>query len=83
MKKIAIHELKQNLSAAVSDAESGQTLLITRHRRVVARLVPPQPGLQVGKESGDAKLGPAIGRNTKGRYLEVIADDRRGGAEDV
>ena len=43
MKRISIQALKSGLSAAVAEAEAGQTLLVTRHSRVVARLAPLTP----------------------------------------
>lgn len=82
MKRVPIHELKRNLSALVAEAKAGKTLLITRHKHIVARLVPPQAHVHVGKRAGNANLKPAIKRSTNGRYLEMLKDDRRGGAED-
>ena len=77
MKKISIQTLKARLSALVAEAESGQTILITRHNQPVAQLAPPEvQHLHRGKLFGRARIGPALKRGTKGRYLEVLLEDR-------
>ena len=83
MKRIPIHQLKRQLSALVAEAEEGRTILITRHRRVVARLCPPEAPIHVGSRFGAGGVKPMLLGRTKGRYLDIIADDRRGGREDV
>lgn len=40
MERIGIRELKQNASAWVARAQSGETIEIANHGRLVARLVP-------------------------------------------
>jgi len=79
VKKVPIHEFKRRLSELVAEAEGGTPLLITRHRRVVAQLVPPDPHVHVGARFGRGTLSPLLKARTKGRYLDVVADDRRGG----
>lgn len=77
MKQVSIQELKAGLSGAVAEAESGVTILITRHNEPVARLGPARPPhLHVGPRAGTARLGPALARGTKGRSLAVLAEDR-------
>lgn len=83
MKKVPLHELKRRLSALVSEVEAGESFLVTRHKRVVAQLVPPTPHLHVGSLFGDGTITPLLRGRTKGRYLDVIADDRRGGWESL
>ena len=43
MKRISIQDLKARLSAAVAEAESGSTIVITRHNEPVAHLGPSRP----------------------------------------
>jgi prevent-host-death family protein len=43
MKQISIQDLKAKLSGTVAEAESGQTIIITRHNAPVARLTPADP----------------------------------------
>lgn len=79
MQKVPIHELKRRLSELVAQAEKGAPLLITRHRRVVAQLLPPDAHVHAGMRLGSGALAPLLKARTKGRYLDVVADDRRGG----
>ena len=48
--KLAIHEVKDRLSSVLAElAETGEEVEITKHGRVVARLVPPNPtGVKLG-----------------------------------
>jgi len=77
MKKISIQDLKAELSAAIAEAASGETILITRHNEPVARLAPVHaPHLHRGKLFGKARIVPAIKKGTNGRYLKVLLEDR-------
>ncbi len=78
MRRISIQDLKARLSAAVAEAESGNTIVITRHNEAVARLSPARPPyVHRGKDVGRGRLKPALDRGTKGRYLALLLDDRR------
>ena len=77
MKRISIQDLKARLSAAVSEAESGGTIVITRHNEPVAQLSPAHlPHVHRGTRVGTGRIKPAIPRGTKGRYLDVLLQDR-------
>ena len=77
MKQISIQDLKAGLSAAVAEAESGRTMLITRHNEPVAQLGPAgPPSVHRGSAVGRGRLTPALKRGTKGRYLIVLLEDR-------
>lgn len=41
MKSITVAELRQNPTAALADVEAGESYVVTKHRRPVAKLVPP------------------------------------------
>ncbi|GAA1072090.1 type II toxin-antitoxin system Phd/YefM family antitoxin [Tsukamurella spumae] len=58
MKTITVAELRQNPTAALAEVENGETYAVTRHRRVVARLVPPEPTIDLipPRKKGGAKL---------------------------
>lgn len=78
MKRISIQDLKSGLSAAIAEAEAGRTILVTRHNRAVARLTPLTP-VQLhgdGRRVDAAPLTPLLRRATKGRYLQVLLEDR-------
>jgi len=78
MKRISIQDLKSGLSAVIAEAEGGQTVLVTRHNRAVARLSPLTPvrGQGAGRPSGALALTPLLRKATGGRYLRVLKDDR-------
>lgn len=78
MKEVSIKTLKANLSSAVAEAEAGATIVITRHRDPVAVLGPPRAAhVHRGSRVGTGRIQPAVtGRGTKGRYLEILREDR-------
>jgi prevent-host-death family protein len=76
MKRVSIKDLKAQLSSIVDQAEAGVAIVVTRHGAPVARIGPADGHLHRGGGAGTARLRPAIRRNTKGRYLAVLDDDR-------
>jgi prevent-host-death family protein len=77
MKHISIQDLKATLSAAVAEAESGHTIIITRHNQAVAQLGPARPhGVHRANDAVTERLKPALTRGSKGRYLAVLLEDR-------
>jgi prevent-host-death family protein len=77
MERISIQDLKARLSAAIAEAESGRTILVTRHNAPVAQLGPARPPhVHYGRRVGQGRILPAIKRGTKGRYLAVLFEDR-------
>ena len=57
-----IHEIKDHLSSVIAElAETGEEVEITRHGKVVARLVPPRPnGVVLGLGSRPAVSAPGV-----------------------
>lgn len=43
MKHVSIVEAKSHFSALIAEVETGQEIAVTRHGKVVARLVPDKP----------------------------------------
>ena len=77
MKKVSIQDLKATLSARVAEAEAGDTIYITRHNAPVAQLGPARAeAVWRGKDVGTSRLRPAVKRSTRGRYLELLLEDR-------
>jgi prevent-host-death family protein len=77
MKMVSIQHLKAKLSAMVAEAESGETIIITRHNAPVAQLSPAgAESVHRGKAVGAGRIRAALKRGTKGRYLEVLLEDR-------
>ena len=63
--------------AAVAEAESGRTIVITRHNEPVAQLGPARTEhAHRGARVGEGRVQPALKRGTKGRYLAVLLEDR-------
>jgi prevent-host-death family protein len=77
MKQISIQDLKARLSAAVAQAEAGDTIVITRHHKPVAKLIPSSPThVHRGKNAGTRGIGPALKPGTRIAYLDVLLADR-------
>ena len=74
MKKVKVNEVREHLAKYLSDAEKGEEIIITKHSRPIARLVP------LKSESSEfpdlSKHRHAI--NIKGRSLsDTIIDQRK------
>jgi prevent-host-death family protein len=77
MKRVSIQDLKAQLSGVVAEAESGHTIVITRHAEPVALLGPARQHLvHRGTRVGAGRIEPALTRATNGRYLDVLLEDR-------
>ncbi len=78
MKTVPLQDLKQHLSALVSEAEAGEQVLVTRHGRPVVLLTSAvEQHLTVGGSFGKGNLKPLFKQPaTRGRYLAVLEEDR-------
>ena len=77
MNRISIQDLKGRLSAAVAEAESGNTVVITRHNQPVAQLGPARTAhIHYGPRAGSGPLEVGLKRGTKGRSLAALREDR-------
>ena len=58
----AIHEVKDHLSSVIAElAETGEEVEITKHGKVVARLVPPRPtGVTLGLGARPGTSAPSV-----------------------
>lgn len=77
MKKGSVQDLKARLSSVIAEVEAGATVVVTRHNTPVAQLTPARDGVVVhrGARVG-SRLVPALKHGTKGRYLQVLLEDR-------
>ena len=83
VKTVSIQDLKRRLSSLLAETAGGERVLITRHRRPIATLVPAgTEHLHTGSRFGRASLRPLRSRPGLRRYLEVLLDDRRAGREE-
>ncbi|MGB7220804.1 MAG: type II toxin-antitoxin system Phd/YefM family antitoxin [Vicinamibacterales bacterium] len=77
MKLVSIQDLKARLSALIAEAESGGTIVITRHNEPVALVGPARTrDVHRGSLVGIGRIRPALKRGTKGRYLAILSEDR-------
>jgi prevent-host-death family protein len=77
MKKVSIQDLKPQLSAVLTEVESGATVEITRHGKPVARLAPVDPPyVHRGAQVGTYVWPPAIPTGAGKRALELLLEDR-------
>jgi len=77
MTQISIQDLKIRLSAAIQEAASGNTIIITKHNEPVARLVSAHPlHVHRGQHSGKGGLKAAIKRGSRIPYLNLLLEDR-------
>ena len=77
MKQVSLQALKARLAAVVAEAESGNTIVITRHNAAVAQLSPARAlNIHRGRHVGNGRISPALKRGTRGRYLEILSEDR-------
>jgi prevent-host-death family protein len=66
MREIQASDAKAHLSRLLDDIERGETIIITRHGRAIARIIPEAHCRQreIGEALADIKeLGKEIGRN--------------------
>jgi prevent-host-death family protein len=79
VKKVSIQDLKPQLSSVVAEAEQGGTIVITRHGKPVARLVPADPPYVHRGPLVGTPLPAALETGIKGlgvRALELLLEDR-------
>ena len=79
MQTVSLQELKRRLSEIVAQAAAGDTIVVTKHNRPIAQIgAVGDPHVQVGRLFGKGNLKPLLRNATRGCYLEVLQDDRRG-----
>jgi prevent-host-death family protein len=69
MRSIGAFEAKTHLSSLLDEAERGEEIVITKHGRPVARLVPPHPA----GESPGAELVAWLKAFRRGRRLDGVS----------
>ena len=76
MEAVSVQDLKAKLSSVVAAAESGQTIVITRHGRPVARLCPADPPhVHRGRLVGEA-WPHAVTSGLGAKAVAALLDDR-------
>lgn len=77
MKQISIQDLKATLSATIAEVERGEVVIVTRHNEPVARLTAATPAHLQRAANAASGLKSVLKRATKGRYLDLLQDDRK------
>ena len=76
MELVPVQDLKARLSAVVAAAEAGETVVITRHGRPVARMGPADPPhVHRGSLVGEP-WPPAVATGLGARVLAILLEDR-------
>lgn len=86
--KVSINELKSHLSHYVSQAQSGQLIELTSHRKVVARIVGVPSADSAGVSrllaagvatwQGGKPVGAALGLQAHGKLVSALVLEDRG-----
>ncbi|WP_158607340.1 type II toxin-antitoxin system Phd/YefM family antitoxin [Rhodohalobacter sp. SW132] len=74
MKKVKVNEVREHLADYLSDAEKGEEIIITKHSRPIARLVPLKPSSTVFPDLSDHRKSVAIKNKS---VSETIIDQRK------
>lgn len=77
MKHVSLKDLKSNLAHLAHEASQGAQIEITRYNRPYITLGPTHAeGLRVGNQLGKGNLEPMTRNGSRGRFLEVLIEDR-------
>ena len=80
VRQISITEFKAHCTEEIREVEKGNVILqVTRHGKPVVTIGSAgSEHLHVGSKVGKGSLKPLLHRASKGKYLELLAEDRRG-----
>jgi prevent-host-death family protein len=76
-RSVGAYEAKTHLSALLAAVEQGEEVEITKHGRVVARLVPPTPARRTRAEVIDDMLRMRAGLEPVGIPIRELIDEGR------
>ena len=78
MKCVGAFEAKTHLSKLLEEVEAGEQVLITRHGRAVARLLPVEPAADQQRAEAVARLRIfRTGKQLNGLTLQGLRDEGR------
>ena len=78
MKTVGAFEAKTHLSRLLEEVEGGEEVLITRHGREVARLVPPRPNAAAARREALERLRQfRRGKRLNGLTIQELRDEGR------
>ena len=77
MKKVPLKDLKLRLSLWMKEAAKGSLVQVTRYNRPYIYLFCNEsPGLHCGSQVGKSEIKSVLSGKTKGRWLEILLEDR-------
>ncbi len=71
-------EAQHNLSKVLQQVEEGQTVYITRRKKIVAKIVPAEPEQEIQWPDFAKRARKTLGEESKGASMEEILDEIRG-----
>ncbi len=77
MKTATVREIQHNLSEVLSWVEQGEEVCVLRRKKVVARLLPPDPQPPISPDFV-ARARVVWGKKPRGKRLSAIASESRG-----
>ena len=78
MKQLGAFEAKTHLSKLLEEVEAGEQVLITRHGKAVARLVPVEPSANEQRQQAVERLRQfRYGKTLGGLTLQELRDQGR------
>ena len=77
-REVQASEAKTHLPRLLDEVERGETIIITRHGRRIARIVPERKQEEIDAAIADMKeLGKQTGKATVQEILSLIRDGRK------
>ncbi|MGI8642701.1 MAG: type II toxin-antitoxin system Phd/YefM family antitoxin [Thermomicrobiales bacterium] len=78
MKSVGVYEAKTQLSRLLDEVDDGETVEITKHGRLVARLVPPDDATKPNADAAIAAIRAArVGVRLDGLTIRELIEEGR------
>ncbi len=77
MKTASVRQVQHNLAEVLSWVEQGQEVHVFRHRKLIARLVPPEPKAAASPDFL-ARAQRVWGKKPRGKRLSEVVSEARG-----
>jgi antitoxin (DNA-binding transcriptional repressor) of toxin-antitoxin stability system len=78
MKLVSIMEAQHNLARVLREVEAGNVVGITRRKKLVARLMPPEKEAPVGFPDFEGRAREIWGEEWTGSGTDELLDETRG-----
>ena len=78
MKRFSVMKTQHNLAEVLREVDAGEEVLITRHKKVVARLLPPERESVVSFPDFQRRAAAAWKDGWTGASSDALIDETRG-----